>query len=170
MTRPLRIAQVGPVPTSTAARECGRTSGVVAPASRNLPMAMAANVPFARQDETFMANYGVSESAPAGTISSLPPHGVVIVAVLPFPSGGGPAPPHFGDFPDRRLPLQLSDARVNRQWQSQPRPNAPESSRTSTSMVGLPRESRIWRACAEAIALNGSPPLPCRSTRPWPRG
>ena len=26
------------------------------------------------------------------------------------------------------------------------RPNAPDSSRTSTSTVGLPRESRTWRA------------------------
>jgi hypothetical protein len=73
-----------------------------------------------------MANYGLSESAATGTISSLPPRGIVILAVLPFPSGGGPAPPHFGDFPDRRLPLRLSDGRINRQWGTQPSPNAPE--------------------------------------------
>jgi hypothetical protein len=89
-------------------------------------MAVAANVPFARQDVSFMAAHGLSEAGTAATISSLPPPGVVIITVLPFPSGGGPAPPHFGDFPDRGWPLQLADARVNRQWQSQPRPNAPE--------------------------------------------
>jgi len=89
-------------------------------------MAVAANVPLARQDVTFIAAHGLSEAAVTATMSSLPPDGVVIVAVLPFPAGIGPAPPHFGDFPDRRLPLELSDARVNRQWQSQPRPNAPE--------------------------------------------
>jgi hypothetical protein len=103
-----------------------RTSGVLAPRPSDLPMAVAANVPFARQDIAFMAANGMSESASAGTISSLPPQGVVILAVLPFPSGGGPAPPHFGDFPDRGWPLQLADARINRLWQSQSRPNAPE--------------------------------------------
>ena len=33
------------------------------------------------------------------------------------------------------------------------RPRAPDSSATSTSTVGLPRESRIWRAWMEAMAL-----------------
>src|SRR4051812_14577831 len=33
------------------------------------------------------------------------------------------------------------------------RPNAPFPSRTSTSTVGLPRESRIWRACTPEIGL-----------------
>jgi hypothetical protein len=89
-------------------------------------MALAANVPIAKRDLTFIAANGLSESSTGATLESLPPDGVVIVAVLPFPSGGGPAPPHFGDFPDRTLPLQLSDARVNRQWRSQPRPDAPQ--------------------------------------------
>ena len=33
----------------------------------------------------------------------------------------------------------------------------PDSSTTSTSTVGLPRESRIWRAWMEAMALTGAP-------------
>src|SRR5918998_1344380 len=33
------------------------------------------------------------------------------------------------------------------------RPTAPDSSRTSTSTVGFPRESRIWRAPTAAIGL-----------------
>ena len=32
------------------------------------------------------------------------------------------------------------------------RPVAPESRATSTSTVGFPRESRIWRACMRSIA------------------
>jgi hypothetical protein len=89
-------------------------------------MAMAANVPIARPDLTFIAANGLSESSATATLQSLPPDGVVIVAVLPFPTGVGPAPPHFGDFPDRDLPLRLSEGRVNRRWEPQPRPDAPE--------------------------------------------
>src|SRR6266536_1003755 len=37
------------------------------------------------------------------------------------------------------------------------RPTAPDSSSTSTSTVGLPRGSRIWRARTSAILLTGSP-------------
>jgi hypothetical protein len=103
-----------------------RTSGTVPPGSRDLPVALAANVPMAEQDLAAIAAHGLTESSAAATLASLPSDGVVIIAVLPFAPGNGPAPPHFGDFPDRRLPLRLSDARVNRQWQSQPRPNAPE--------------------------------------------
>src|SRR5215208_559652 len=36
------------------------------------------------------------------------------------------------------------------------RPWAPEASTTSTSTVGLPRESRIWRACSVSILLTVS--------------
>src|SRR6266536_4327698 len=39
------------------------------------------------------------------------------------------------------------------------RPTAPDSSTTSTSTVGLPRESRIWRACTRATLLIGQPPV-----------
>ena len=47
------------------------------------------------------------------------------------------------------------------------RPNAPDSSRTSTSTVGLPRESSTWRPCTAAIlAVTSSSPLPRRSRRP----
>ena len=35
-------------------------------------------------------------------------------------------------------------------------PRAPDSSATSTSTVGLPRESRIWRAWMEAMTLTGA--------------
>ena len=38
-----------------------------------------------------------------------------------------------------------------------PGPRAPDSSTTSTSTVGLPRESRIWRACTRSIWLTGLP-------------
>ena len=46
------------------------------------------------------------------------------------------------------------------------RPKAPDSSSTSTSTVGLPRESRIWRPCSRLIALIRVAPLPGRSSGP----
>jgi hypothetical protein len=89
-------------------------------------MAVAANVPLTELDRDTTLAKGLFESSATSTLRSLPRGGIVIVVILPFPSGDGPAPPHFGDFPDRGWPLQLADARVNRQWQAQPRPNAPE--------------------------------------------
>jgi hypothetical protein len=151
-----------------------RTGGVLVPGSRGLPMAIAANVPLARQDVAFIAANGLSESAPTATLSSLQPRGVVILAVLPFPFGGRPAPPHFGDFPDRSLPLQLSDARVNRQWQSQPRQDSPEYDiwgRVEGTYVevsvyfGTPRPSAATYASAQAeLARLVLPPKPARET------
>ena len=47
-------------------------------------------------------------------------------------------------------------------------PRAPDSSTTSTSTVGLPRESRIWRAWIEEIVLTGAPvysPAPAVAVR-----
>jgi hypothetical protein len=152
-----------------------RTGETVPAGSRDLPMALAANVPIARQDVTFIAAYGLSESAPAATISSLPPGGVVVVALLPFPPGIGPAPPHFGDFPDRQLPLRLSDGRVNRQWASQPRPGAPEYDvwgRVEGTYVevsvyfGAPRPSSATYAAAQAeLARLTLPGVPSGSAR-----
>ena len=49
------------------------------------------------------------------------------------------------------------------------RPNAPDPSCTSTSTVGLPRESRIWRPCTREIELIRVAPLPGRSSGPAPR-
>ena len=46
------------------------------------------------------------------------------------------------------------------------RPNAPDSSSTSTSTVGLPRESRIQRPRTSLIELIAAPPWPDRSTGP----
>src|SRR5919197_1263806 len=46
------------------------------------------------------------------------------------------------------------------------RPAAPDSSWTSTSTVGLPRESRIWRARRPAIPLSRSSPWRGRSSGP----
>ena len=46
------------------------------------------------------------------------------------------------------------------------RPTAPDSSSTSTSTVGLPRESRIWRARTLRIAVMREPPWRGRSSAP----
>jgi hypothetical protein len=46
------------------------------------------------------------------------------------------------------------------------RPKAPDSSCTSTSTVGFPRESRIWRPRTCAIAVIRSLPSQARSTGP----
>src|SRR5206468_9119369 len=153
-----------------------RTAGLVVPGSPGLPMAIAANVPLARQDVAFIAANGLSESAPTATLSSLQPRGVVILAVLPFPFGGRPAPPHFGDFPDRKLPLQLSDARVNRQWQSQPRQDSPEYDiwgRVEGTYVevsvyfGTPRPSAATYTAAQSeLARLVLPAQPGRETPP----
>jgi hypothetical protein len=62
---------------------------------------------------------------PARTMRAMPPDGIVIVAYLPLPSRT-PAPPHNVNFPDRRLPLKLSDARVNVLWESEPARNIPQ--------------------------------------------
>ena len=48
------------------------------------------------------------------------------------------------------------------------RPRDPEARTTSTSTVGFPRESRIWRACTPAIALMGEPPTRGRVRRAPP--
>ena len=49
------------------------------------------------------------------------------------------------------------------------RPNAPDARRTSTSTVGLPRESRTWRPWTDAIVLIRSLPSPARNTHPATR-
>jgi len=133
-------------------------------------MALAANVPLTLLDQASVLAKGLNESLAAPTLHSLPRDGIVIVAPLPFPAGVGPAPPHFGDFPDRRLPFRLSDARVNRQWQSQPRPDAPEYDvwgRVAGTYVevsvyfGNPRPSARTYAAAESelgrLVLPGVP-------------
>src|SRR5262245_32802269 len=61
-----------------------------------------------------------------------------------------PLPPYRASSSSRsstasRVPVDAPDGTMAR-------PNAPESSHTSTSTVGLPRESRISRACTVRIS------------------
>ena len=49
------------------------------------------------------------------------------------------------------------------------RPRAPDSSSTSTSTVGFPRESRIWRPCTATMVVFTRSPWPGRSSDPAPR-
>src|SRR5215210_5244969 len=64
-----------------------------------------------------------------------------------------PLPPHASP-PSRssvasNSPVEAPEGTAARPW-------APDASTTSTSTVGLPRESRIWRACSVSILLTVS--------------
>src|SRR5581483_5453828 len=61
-----------------------------------------------------------------------------------------PLPP-YGSPPSRSSTASCTP--VDAPERTATRPTAPESRRTSTSIVGLPRESRIWRAWTSAIRL-----------------
>jgi len=56
-------------------------------------------------------------------MKSLPPEGIVLVAWIDHPEDA-PASP-VSDFPARDLPLQLSDAQVQNEWEGQVAPNVP---------------------------------------------
>jgi hypothetical protein len=57
-------------------------------------------------------------------LTTLPPDGVLIVVWLGAPEIV-PAPPNV-DYPDRDLPLQLSDAVIRASWEGQPSADIPE--------------------------------------------
>ena len=78
------------------------------------PVAIAANVPVV--PETDGGYVGVF---PTHTLTKLPADGIVFYVVIGRGSDGGP------NFPPRHLPLQLSDATVQRGWEGQPNPNVP---------------------------------------------
>lgn len=56
---------------------------------------------------------------PTQTLSKLPADGIVFYVVVGRGSDGGP------DFPPRKLPLQLSDATVQKGWEGQPNNDVP---------------------------------------------
>src|SRR4051812_4545724 len=62
-----------------------------------------------------------------------------------------PFPPHAALSPSRSSSASCTP--VDAPDGTAARPNAPLPSCTSTSTVGLPRESRIWRACTPEIGL-----------------
>jgi hypothetical protein len=111
--------------------------------------------------------------------------GLARSSALPQADGGrgaGQAPRHdpfaiFGTrprrtpFPPNALPpsrsLTASCSPVDAPDGTAARPNAPESSRTSTSTVGLPQLSRICRACTEAIELIANRPARHRRWLPF---
>ncbi|MDP9342225.1 MAG: hypothetical protein M3Q23_09020 [Actinomycetota bacterium] len=92
-----------------------------------LPLAWASNEPFRAADLAYVARYDVMEFRPDATLRALPPDGVVVVAsagtTTPF---GGASQPGNPNFPDRQLPLQLTDADVRTAWEGQVAPNVPE--------------------------------------------
>ena len=77
-----------------------------------------------------------------------------------------PLPPH-AEPPSRNSTASCTP--VDAPEGTMARPNAPEPRRTSTSTVGLPRESRTWRPRTSVIVVMQAP-LPGRSTRPGRQG
>jgi hypothetical protein len=100
------VASTGPVPADSEA----------------LTETWAANVPFGEADlrESALAGQMVW---PERTMKSLPPEGAIMVASIDDPEDA-PASP-TPDFPARDLPLQLSDAQVQNEWEGQVAPNVP---------------------------------------------
>jgi hypothetical protein len=84
--------------------------------STDVPSTFAANVSFAAGD--------LPNGLPSNTLVSLPSDGIVLWADLPMPNET-PATPN-AVFPDRQLPLSLSDADVQTSWETQPSPNVPQ--------------------------------------------
>ena len=76
------------------------------------PTVIAANVPIASEG-------GYVGTFPTHTLAKLPADGIVFYVVIGRGSDGG------SNFPPRQLPLQLSDATVQRGWEGQPNPNVP---------------------------------------------
>ncbi len=89
-------------------------------------------------------------SSPAWSVASKParaaaisPFTLATAVVTPLPAQASP--------PSRSS--TASNSPVEAPEGTAARPLAPDASTTSTSTVGLPRESRIWRAWIEEIAL-----------------
>ncbi len=82
------------------------------------PQAWAANVPFAPQDVPPGSTQGYPGGYPAGTVRTLPPEGIVIVADLLLETRN-PLPPSR-QFPERHLPLGLEQPPYSG-WEGQPR-------------------------------------------------
>ena len=83
------------------------------------PAAWATNVPLSSDPGPFgVFFFGGSE------LADLPSEGILIVAWLGAPDLV-PAPPN-PFYPDRDLPLQLSNAEIRRNWEGQPSPDTPE--------------------------------------------
>jgi hypothetical protein len=78
------------------------------------PVVIAANVPIASESDG-----GYIGVFPTHTLAKLPADGIVFYVVIGSGSDGGP------NFPPRPLPLQLSDATVQRGWEGQPNQNVP---------------------------------------------
>ncbi len=76
------------------------------------PTVIAANVPIASEG-------GFVGTFPTHTLAKLPADGIVFYVVIGRGSDGG------SNFPPRQLPLQLSDATVQRGWEGQPNNNVP---------------------------------------------
>jgi len=90
--------------------DVGATSGLQA-------TAWASNGPFLPEQST--AGY------PRNTVSTMPEHGIVIVATLPLPDRY-PAATTNPNFSSRGQRIQLSEAEHLRTWEGQPRPEIPQ--------------------------------------------
>jgi len=99
------------------------STGPVPAGTEGLSVTWAANVPFKAQDLRDSAQVGQLLFTPRETMRALPADGVVLVTDLPLPDKV-PATPGPG-FPERELPLQLSDAEVQHSWEGQVAPNVP---------------------------------------------
>src|SRR6187397_255173 len=94
----------------------------------------------------------VSSSAPCSAARA--PFRAAAISPLTLPTARETPLPSQASPPSRSS--TASNSPVEAPDGTAARPLAPDSSTTSTSTVGLPRESRIWRAWMEAMALTGA--------------
>src|SRR4051812_24913986 len=91
----------------------------------NTPLTWAATVPFASHDLSHTSDGALTQADwPNETMKALPSDGVLIIAAFPDP--GERAQNASSVFPERSVPLQLSDASVETRWEGQVAPNVPE--------------------------------------------
>lgn len=79
------------------------------------PSAWASSVPIDVSPSVF------ETALDEGPLADLPPNGIVILVSLSFPERV-PAP-ESADYPNRTLPLQISDAEIRTKWLGQPNPD-----------------------------------------------
>ena len=110
-------------------------------------MAFAPSCPLLGVPSSSTIAWSMARWSVASTSSSAGP----IVVLTWFTACSTPLPPQRAALPSRNS--TASKAPVEAPDGTAARPVAPDSRMTSTSTVGLPRESRIWRPCMDRMAL-----------------
>lgn len=99
------------------------STGPVPIGSEALTETWAANVPFAAEDLRASALSGQLIAWPGATMKRMPSDGVVMATSIEAPEGVPASPGR--NYPARDLPLELSDAEIQNEWEGQVAPNVP---------------------------------------------